>query len=153
MNGVRNSLGLMIVTTLLLGFGGLLLQAGTPAAKASDAATTPLVWMGGCYPPVMAVGRYFPGDAPCQPSQTISLTQLEAALSAHDVLAAGESLLYAPQPRARALTCWGLVMNGSQASGWVCTDAAGLYRLSLDGKLASGRWQLLADGKWIAAES
>ena len=152
MNGVRNSLGMMIVFTLVIGFGLLLIQAGTPAAQASEAAVTPLAWMGGCYPPVLAVGRYFPGDAPCRPSQTISLTQLEAALDAHGVLAAGESLSYAPQPRARALKCWGLVMNGNQAAGWVCTDAAGLVRMSLDGRQLSARWQLLADGTWTSVE-
>ena len=152
MDGGRNTLGLMMVTTILIGLGFLLMQAGTPTAKASDAAITPLRWMGGCYPPVMAVGRYFPGDAPCRPSRTISLRQLETALAANDVLKAGESLQFASQAQARALKCWALVMDGSTATGWVCSDGGGLYRVGMDGGLASGRWQLLADGTWAAVD-
>jgi hypothetical protein len=153
MDGMRRSVALTLVTILVAGFAFLLLQAGAPAAQASDAAVTRLGWLGGCYPPVRAVGRYFPGDAPCRPSQTVSLEQIQAALSAHGVLRPDETLRYAPETRARALTCWGLVMERGQASGWVCSDEAGLYRVGMDGRLASGRWQLLSDGAWVEADA
>jgi hypothetical protein len=153
MDGMRNSVGLTIVTILVAGFGFLLLQAGTPAVQASDAAVTRLGWLGGCYPPVRAVGQYFAGDAPCRPSQTVSLEQIQAALSAHGVLRPGETLRYAPEARARALTCWGLVMDQGQASGWICSDAAGLYRAGMDGRLDSGWWHLLSDGTWVEADA
>ena len=151
MNGMRKSLGLTIATLMIAEFAFLLLQAGAPAVQASDAAATRLGWLGGCYPPARAIGRYFTGDAPCRPSQTISIEQIQAALGAHGVLRPGEILRYAPEQRARALTCWGLVMDQGQPSGWICSDEAGLYRAGMDGRLNSGRWQLSTDGAWVEA--
>lgn len=152
MNPMRKTLGLLIATTLVLLFAFLLLQAGTPAVQASDAAVTPLGWLGGCYPPVRAVGRYFPGDAPCRPSQTLSLEQLAAALAANGVLEPGESLRFVPNAGARALTCWGLVLGHGQAAGWICSDETGLYRTGMGGRLTSSHWLLHSDGAWTKAE-
>lgn len=148
MNTTRATLGLLIATILIAGFGFLFLQAGTPEAQASGADANRLAWLGGCYPPALAVGRYFPGDAPCRPSQTISLSEIEFSMKTHGVMRLRENLEFAPQPRARNLTCWGLILDGAKAAGWLCSDDLGVYRTALDGPPASAHWQLDSDGLW-----
>ena len=161
--GTRRAFAFSIVMILLAGFGfrvadtalaarpDVLTLGGGVAVAAPDEVVTPLrlAWLGGCYPPAMAVGAYAPADAPCHPSGTISLDQLQAELSARGALTPGESLDYAPQPRARRLICWGLIMNGDRAAGWACSDESGVYRTSMNGQASSERWQLQSDGSWV----
>ena len=150
MYGTRQTLGLIVATTLVCGFAFLLLQAGLPPAHASGEPATTLGWLGGCYPPALAVGRYFPGDAPCRPSQTIALGEIEFGLKLHGVMQPKERLEFAPQPRARMLSCWGLITSGgAQPSGWLCSDRAGVYRTTMDGRMSSARWQLTVADRWI----
>ena len=151
MNGMRKSLGLMVGTALMCMFAFLFFQAGAPEVQAAEAVVTRLGWLGGCYPPASAVGRYFPGDAPCRPSETISLAAIQSALSAHGVMIPGETLRFSPDMRARALTCWGFVEFRGQGNGWICSDEAGLYRVDMGGQPVSAHWQLLSDGTWSQA--
>ena len=145
MEGTRGAIGMTIVMTFVAGLAVLLLQANTPVARAD--AVTRLDWLGRCYPPVMAVGRYLPGDAPCKPSETLALSRLQIDLAAIGVIEPGERIEFVRQPR--ALTCWGVVLNGSQMAGWICSDASGLYRLDAQNQIASARWQLTASGEWL----
>ncbi|MBI3760671.1 MAG: hypothetical protein HY260_02250, partial [Chloroflexi bacterium] len=105
MDGTRRTLALMMTMTIVAGFAFLFVQTATPAAKAEENGGTHLGWLGGCFPPVMAVGRYYPGDAPCHPRETVSLAELQQEFNAQGLIKNGEHLEYAPQPRARALTC------------------------------------------------
>ena len=165
LSGARLNFALTVVFVIIVGLAGRLFQVGlantqividpgarvAQAAPIESAAAVRLEWLGACYQPVLRVGVYAPGDAPCQPGRTLSLKQLQADLSARGLLQPGERLDYAPGNRARHLACWGSIVDGTQAAGWICSDAGGVYRLDMHNRVVGGRWQLRPDGSWEQA--
>ena len=167
MSEIRKTMAVGVVLALVAGLFLRLTQVslagkelnidpGAPVAQAApDEAVAPLrlEWLGGCPSAQMVVGVYYVGDGPCRPSETITLDRLERQLIAEGVLATDENLKVAPGDHKRPLICWGLVMSHNAAQGWLCSDRAGVYRVSMSNKPKGAHWQLQSDHTWRELKS
>jgi len=148
----------------LIGFGlrifGAALDEETPtAAAAGIAPPTPtragpkifvrFEWLSRCgaAETLAQLGLYTASDAPCQPSQAVSLAWLQSQLAVNGLLTTGEYI--EPAPDAPNLPCSLRVLTTTmnQPAGWICSDANGLYRADGDGVGAARRVQLLVGSR------
>jgi hypothetical protein len=145
------AIGRIAVLVILIGLGLRFFQVAigdAPAVRASDQrALWRVEWLHRCGVTVPALGLFSATDAPCLPGKVVSLNWLQSQLALPGVLKAGDYLEWRAHPDNAA--CQVAVLNGSgAASGWLCADANGLYRLETGGHDTGARWQVWSSGEW-----
>jgi hypothetical protein len=97
------------------------------------------------------VGLYAATDAICQPKKTLTFEQFVDVSRAIGLIQAGESVLRLSLESRPA--CAYTVTAEGRIVGWLCTDAAGLYRINSQGQDRDGgtRWQWSTEngGIWL----
>lgn len=116
----------------------------TNGMATSTAPSTILVrfeWLNHCNPPSGGLGFYAAGDASCHPSRITSLPWLQSQLATLGLITSNEYLEQAPYPANPA--CSIIVLTGpGTPTGWICSDANGLYRTDVSGQDTGSRVQL-----------
>ncbi|MCS6910228.1 MAG: hypothetical protein NZM11_06620 [Anaerolineales bacterium] len=97
------------------------------------------------------VGLYTATDAICQPTKTLTFEQFVDVSRATGLVLANESVLR-PGLEGRPACAYTVTVE-DRIVGWLCTDAAGLYRLNSQGQDREGgiRWQWSTEngGIWL----
>ena len=153
----RRPLVRVVVLLMLIGLGLRFIQVAAGDAPPAQAAQTTgahellrVEWLDACGQPA-AVGLYRLEDAPCRPARQATAAWLQSQLAAAGLLQPGEFLQ--PAAASPGAGCGAEVLSATGApAGWLCADPAGLYRIDPAGGPNSSRWQMWADGQWVAVQ-
>jgi hypothetical protein len=134
----------LVVLLILIGLGLRFIQIAAGDAPPAQAArgTAAVEGLGACGTPA-GLGLY----APCEPRREASITWLQGQMAALGVLRAGEYLEPAAYPQQPTCAAEIRAADGAPA-GWLCADQRGTYRIDLNTREISGRWQMWNDGTW-----
>lgn len=100
------------------------------------------------------VGLYLSTDAACRPSKTLTVAELEAVSRETKLLRENEKMQ--PLRLPSQPTCAYAITTTTQLAGWLCTDAAGLYRADDLGRDRGGphwQWSTEGVGTWLPVSS
>lgn len=157
MNENRAPRARLLIILFLVFMGFLAYQNSASAAPSAPQLTAPVAlsappttfghvaWLSSCGITSSQLGLYAKDDATCHPSRTVSLNWLQSQLTTYGVLASGEYLERVADPNRPA--CLARILSGSAATatGWLCSEGQGLYRLNATGQDTGARWLLWSE--------